>query len=201
MTVQRMIGGCWLNCGPKRRRQAQQLADAAATLASNLEENLSRMRNGGDEASARELLGRDIADYQAQAQAIHTAPIERSAAEALLQVYGDTPANRKSYAELSLGQKTERLYRAGWDARDAQLAAETARVEAESKKAADDIKAANPPPDNPDTSATKGRGGKALTLEQIQNMSTSEWLSQGDHESRTRLLEDAHIRAAKRVRR
>ncbi len=181
-------------------RQAQQLAEAEATFATNLEENLSRMRSGADEASVRELVARDIAKYQDQARAIHTAPIERSATDVFLQVYGDTPANRQTVADLTLGQKTERLYRAGWDARDAQLAAETARVEAAAKKAADDVKAAQAPPDNPDTSGTKGRAGKPLTLEQIQNMSTSEWLSQGDHESRTQLLEDAHIRAARRGR-
>ncbi len=61
----------------------------------------------------------------------------------------------------------------------------------------DGFKAANSPPDNPDTSGTKGRAGKNLTLEQIRAMTASEWLSQDDHESRTKMLEDAHIRAAR----
>ena len=39
-------------------RQAQQLAEAEATFATNLEENLSRMRSGADEASVRELVAR-----------------------------------------------------------------------------------------------------------------------------------------------
>ena len=179
-------------------QQARMVRDA--TLATNHQ----RLAEGGDPELIREANQRALTDYDLQASSIHVAPFDQTIRAVLQQVGGNSSDGRQTQSTQDTTELLGELYRTAFTAGQnastsaGMVAPAFSQVVADARKrAVDDFKAANAPPGNPDTSGTKGRAGRSLSLAQIQSMPTSEWLSQGDHETRTKMLEDAHVRAAK----
>ena len=184
--------------------EAGHLEEARLIRDSALAANSGRLEPGPNAELVEEANRRALADYDAQAKAINTALMDRTIRDALVEAVGDSGELRRAIEPLDTTGLLMELYSAAFRTGQSVNSAtgpdsrEFARLLAdERKQAVDGFKAANAPPDNPDTFGTKGRTGKALTLAQIDAMPMSEWLSLGDHESRTKMLEDAHVRAAR----
>jgi hypothetical protein len=161
-----------------------------------LSANAERLTVGADPALIQESNQVALDKYDAQSQAIHTAPIDRAVSSALLMVLGDNTTTRQQLKAMTIADKTTALFQAGWNAREAQYGAVADQATAATKKVADDKKAAEAPADVAAPRKAKGTGATGPTYEAIQKMSESERTALAETpQERIKIMDAAKARA------